>query len=367
MKKYILCVLLVTIIGFCSNLFAQPYADGGIFASGNNLIVKFKPSGNITGGFSGGNFGIRWLSSLGAGVNLSGETGTFGYVNQGPKATSGLYDYIVYASGSNIASTTYTAGTEYTLMTVTVSGGVGTGAFELCPSGFASDAGQWYIELGGSDKANPNPALWYYQATVSNVPLPVELTSFTSKLLNEGVQLNWETKTEVNNYGFNVERKINEGEWDILGFVEGNGNSNSPKEYSYTDKDLFAGGSKFQYRLKQVDTDGKFEYSDIVEVEILPTKFELSQNYPNPFNPSTTIQFSLPKATQLKINIYNMLGELVETIADGTYEAGYHKVTFSAIGGSASGGNAFSLSSGAYIYRFESPDFVQVRKMVLIK
>ena len=142
-----------------------------------------------------------------------------------------------------------------------------------------------------------------------------------------------------------------------LRFVEGHGNSNSPKEYSYSDKDLFAGGSKFQYRLKQVDTDGQFEYSDVVEVEILPTKFELSQNYPNPFNPSTTIQFSLPKETQLKINVYNMIGELVRTIADGNYDAGYHKVTL----------NAVDLPSGAYVYRIESPDFVQVKKMVLIK
>lgn len=206
-----------------------------------------------------------------------------------------------------------------------------------------------------------------YQGSYVDFPLPVELNSFTIKLLNDKVQLNWLTKTEVHNYGFNVERSINDGEWNTLGFVEGHGNSNSPKQYSYTDNDLFTGGSKFQYRLKQIDTDGQFEYSDVVEVEIVPTKFELSQNYPNPFNPSTTIRFSLPKETRLKINIYNMLGELVETIADGTYEAGYHKVTFSAIGGSASGGNAFSLPSGAYIYRFESPDFVQVRKMILIK
>jgi hypothetical protein len=196
-------------------------------------------------------------------------------------------------------------------------------------------------------------------------PLPVELSSFTSKYLRDKVQLNWVTKTEVNNYGFNIERKIKDGEWNNIGFVEGHGNSNSPKEYSYTDKDLFAGGSNFQYRLKQVDTDGKFEYSDVVEVEIMPTKFELSQNYPNPFNPSTTIRFSLPKATQLKINIYNMLGELVATLAEGTYEAGYHKVTL----------NASTLSSGAYIYRIESSDlstgsgqsFVQTRKMMLLK
>lgn len=192
----------------------------------------------------------------------------------------------------------------------------------------------------------------------NTTPLPVELSSFTGRVVDRNeVKLNWITKTEVNNYGFNVERNINEGEWNTLGFVEGHGNSNSPKEYSYSDKDLFAGGSKFQYRLKQVDTDGKYEYSDIVEVEILPAKFELSQNYPNPFNPSTTIQFSLPKATQLKINIYNMLGELVETLAEGTYEAGYHKVTF----------NASNFPSGIYIYRIESSAFTQVRKMVLIK
>jgi len=193
---------------------------------------------------------------------------------------------------------------------------------------------------------------------INSIPLPVELSSFTVKVINDKeVKLNWITKTEVNNYGFNVERRINEDEWNNIGFVEGNGNSNSPKNYSFTDNDLFEGGSKFQYRLKQIDSDGQFEYSDAIEVKIVPTQFELSQNYPNPFNPSTTIRFSLPKETQLKINIYNMLGQLVETLAEGTYEAGYHKVTF----------NASTLPSGAYIYRIESSEFVQVRKMVLLK
>ncbi len=200
-----------------------------------------------------------------------------------------------------------------------------------------------------------------------SAPLPVELSTFTAKFNEKSVTLDWVTKTEVNNYGFNIERRINEGEWNNITFIEGHGNSNSPKEYSYSDEDIFAGGSKFQYQLKQVDNDGIFEYSDVVEVEIVPTQYEISQNYPNPFNPSTTIRFSLPKETQLKINIYNMLGELVETLAEGTYEAGYHKVTFSAIGGSASGGNASALPSGAYIYRIESSEFVQVKKMVLIK
>ena len=191
----------------------------------------------------------------------------------------------------------------------------------------------------------------------SDIPLPVELDSFTASIDQNKVELNWNTKTEVNNYGFNVERRINEGEWNKIGFVEGHGNSISPEEYSFTDNDLFAGGSNFQYRLKQIDNDGTFEYSDVVEVEVVPTQYELSQNYPNPFNPSTTIRFSLPQATQIKINIYNMLGELVETLAEGTYEAGYHKVTF----------NASSLPSGAYVYRIESSEYVQTKKMLLLK
>jgi probable HAF family extracellular repeat protein len=187
--------------------------------------------------------------------------------------------------------------------------------------------------------------------------LPVEISSFIAKSNGDDIELYWKTETEVNNFGFNVERRINEGDWNNIQFIKGNGNSNSPKEYRYTDKDLFAGGSKFQYRLKQIDTDGSFEYSDVVEVEVMPNKYELSQNYPNPFNPNTTIQFSLPKQTQLKIKLYNMLGEQVATIAEGMYEAGYHKVTF----------NASNLPSGTYIYRLESSDFVQVKKMILLK
>ncbi|MBE0572721.1 MAG: T9SS type A sorting domain-containing protein [Ignavibacteriaceae bacterium] len=191
--------------------------------------------------------------------------------------------------------------------------------------------------------------------------LPVELFSFSSKYLRDEIRLNWVTKTEVNNYGFNVERRINESEWNTLGFVEGHGNSNSPKEYSYSDKDLFAGGSNFQYRLKQVDTDGQFEYSDVVEVEVVPAQFELSQNYPNPFNPTTTIRFSLPQTSQIKINLYNVIGELVATLADGMFESGNHKIEFNA--SSASGG----LPSGTYIYRITSDSFVQTKKMLLLK
>lgn len=193
--------------------------------------------------------------------------------------------------------------------------------------------------------------------TLCNGPLPVELSTFTATLDKNEIKLFWRTETEVNNYGFNLEKRINEGEWNTISFIQGSGNSNSPKEYSYIDKDLLAGGSKFQYRLKQIDKDGSFTYSDVVEVEVVPDQYELSQNFPNPFNPTTTIQFSLPVQSQLKINLYNMLGELVKTLAEGNYEKGYHKVIV----------DAANLPSGTYVYRMESREFVQVKKMILLK
>lgn len=197
--------------------------------------------------------------------------------------------------------------------------------------------------------------------TKCNGPLPVELSSFTANISGGVVNLVWKTETEVNNFGFEIERQASNfqspsSKFEKIGFINGNGNSNSPKEYSFIDKDL-TGGSKFLYRLRQIDNDGQFEYSDIVEVEIIPNMFELSQNYPNPFNPSTTIKFSLPVQTQLRINLYNMLGELVATVAEGMYEAGYYNIEFDAAG----------LSSGTYIYRLESNNFTETKKMILIR
>lgn len=234
-------------------------------------------------------------------------------------------------------------------------------------SGFVNAQSQILYEAGttievttGADICADNVVIqgtYTGTGTLCNGPLPVELASFTATLNKNEINLFWKTETEVDNYGFDVEKKVNNGEWNKITFVRGNGNSNSPKEYNYTDKELFVGGSRFQYRLKQVDNDGSFEYSDEIEVEVVPDQFELSQNYPNPFNPATTIRFSLPRATQIKISLYNMLGEQVAAIVEGMFESGYHKVTF----------NASNLSSGPYIYRLESRDFVSVKKMILMK
>jgi photosystem II stability/assembly factor-like uncharacterized protein len=185
--------------------------------------------------------------------------------------------------------------------------------------------------------------------------LPVELTSFTAEINKNEVNLKWQTVTEVNNYGFEVERKT-EDTWQKLGFVQGNGNSNSQKEYSYSDNNL-VGGSKFQYRLKQIDNDGKFEYSEIVEVEVIPTKFALYQNYPNPFNSRTTFRYSIPNETKIIIKVYDILGKEIESFVNeerpiGTYELNW---------------NAANLPSGIYFYMLQAGSFVDTRKMILLK
>ncbi len=190
-------------------------------------------------------------------------------------------------------------------------------------------------------------------------PLPVELNLFTASVNQNSVKLNWITATEVNNYGFEVEKSEAGGmnsEWKTIGFVKGHGNSNSPKEYSFVDTKVSTG--KYLYRLKQIDNNGQFEYSKNVEVSFMkPNEFKLEQNYPNPFNPSTTIRFNLPEASAVKIILYNILGQELRILVNEFKESGVNTINFDASG----------LNSGMYIYKIEAGNFVQARKMTLLK
>ncbi len=191
--------------------------------------------------------------------------------------------------------------------------------------------------------------------------LPVELTSFTALIADNGVHLNWETATEVNNYGFNVERRVKNEEWSKIGFVNGNGNSNSPKSYTFTDNAVPAG--KIQYRLKQIDFDGKFEYSEVVEVNVeAPNKLVLYQNSPNPFNPSTVISYKVQAASHVTLKVYDVLGRKVATLVDEYKNAGNYKTTFN-----VETRHYVSLQSGVYFYRLTAVSFVQTKKMMLLK
>jgi len=186
--------------------------------------------------------------------------------------------------------------------------------------------------------------------------VPVELTSFSADVNRNNVNLSWKTATETNNQGFQIERKAANTTWETIGFVNGKGTTTEIQSYNFSDKNLNAG--KYSYRLKQVDFNGTFEYSSIVEAEVIAVnKFELSQNYPNPFNPSTKITFSIAQAGNVKLAVYNLLGQEVKVLVDGFTAEGTHTINF----------DASDLNSGVYIYKIETSNFTQARKMTLIK
>ena len=196
-----------------------------------------------------------------------------------------------------------------------------------------------------------------------DLPLPVELTSFIASAKEDNILLKWTTATEVNNYGFEIEKsqKSNtkiQTEWKKIGFVEGHGNSNSPKEYSYLDEGINYGS--YSYRLKQIDNDGDFEYSKVIEVDAgnIPDGFVLEQNYPNPFNPSTTIKFALAETQKAELKVFDILGNEVATIFNGIADGG--KIYESVF-------NAENFSSGIYFYRLATKNKVENRKMLFLK
>lgn len=199
----------------------------------------------------------------------------------------------------------------------------------------------------------------------NNTLLPVELASFSSAVSGRNVELNWTTTSETNNAGFDIERldpnsSISNG-WKKISNVAGNGTSNVSNNYSFSDRNLATG--IYQYRLKQTDFNGNFEYFNLSnEVNIgVPAKFELSQNYPNPFNPSTTINFDIPIDGNVSLKIFDLSGKEVATLINTAMNAGYYTVGY----------NASALSSGTYFYRISAEgngqNFVSTKKMTLVK
>ncbi len=199
---------------------------------------------------------------------------------------------------------------------------------------------------------------------LSNPILPVDLISFAAKVANNReVFLTWSTATETNNYGFEIQRKVlsqqsavSNNDFEKIGFVAGSGNSSSPKSYSYFDRSL-SGGSKFAYRLKQIDNNGTFSYSSIQEVELILDKYILSQNYPNPFNPTTKIEYMIPQNGNVTLSVYDLLGEKVDEAVNEFKERGIFTVEF----------DARNLSSGTYLYILRSNGNMVSKKMTVLR
>ncbi len=190
-------------------------------------------------------------------------------------------------------------------------------------------------------------------------PIPVELVSFNADADENGITLKWETSTEINNSGFDVERSPNNISFEKIGNVKGKGTTTETQQYSFKDASITTGKGKIYYRLRQIDLDGSANYSDAIEVEysIIPVEFSLSQNYPNPFNPTTTIKFGIPKEVKVTLKVYDILGKEVATIVDRKMEPGYYKYEW----------NGVQFASGVYFYRLDAGSFVKIKKMVLIK
>jgi hypothetical protein len=202
--------------------------------------------------------------------------------------------------------------------------------------------------------------------TTGDDPLPVQLANFLAKQDKGNVFLNWETKTEIQNAGFDIERKTEKDKQFIkVGFIKGRGNSNTPAQYKYSDNTVQ--GGKIFYRLGQINTNGLVTYSKEIEINVIPTEYILCQNYPNPFNPSTKISYTLPVVSKVTLEVYNITGEKISQLVNEEQPAGYYYVDFS------SSTINKSISSGVYYYRITASDkvtgnnFSSTKKMILLK
>ena len=204
---------------------------------------------------------------------------------------------------------------------------------------------------------NTRNALYPYKgADEASVALPVELISFTAAAENQKVILKWTTATELNNNGFEIQRRVAESDFATVGFVRGEGTTTNQREYFYIDKELVDG--KYFYRLKQIDFNGSYEYSNVIEIDVRGLDdYALEQNYPNPFNPATTIGYVLKDKSNAKLTLLNAIGEEVAVLVNEEQDKGFHKVDFS----------ASNLPSGVYFYRLQAGDYTSVKKMILLK
>lgn len=306
-------------------------------------------------------------STVGTSSNSDGTSITITWTDGTDAATGSQKAFILRANGTAQTPPTLNDQAQYTAENVigswTVKGIVDVGIQTYSDNSTVANTEYTYAVYMSDLAYN------YSTGTSSSVTaLPVELTSFTSNVIGNKVELNWKTATEVNNYGFEVQRlavsnqllansqELNTNGWTKIGFVEGNGNSNSTKSYSFTDEPT--GGKEFNYRLKQIDFDGTYEYSDIVTavLENIST-FALEQNFPNPFNPTTMISYTIPERVNVKLKVYDMIAQQVAELVNGFQEAGHYQVTF----------DGSNLPSGVYFYKLEAGKFVEVKKFMLVR
>jgi photosystem II stability/assembly factor-like uncharacterized protein len=188
--------------------------------------------------------------------------------------------------------------------------------------------------------------------------VPVELISFGGHIDGDRIIISWVTGSELNNQGFYIEKSYDKINWEVIGFINGNGTTTETNYYSFKDKKVLNGENN--YRLKQIDFDGTITYSEIITVHFndLPLIFELFQNYPNPFNPKTSIKYSIPKVDFINISLYSILGDKITDLVNEEKQSGVYTINF----------NANELASGIYLYKMTTNSgYIAVKKLTIIK
>ncbi|MDP2038612.1 MAG: ice-binding family protein [Ignavibacteria bacterium] len=292
--------------------------------------------------------------TLGRGVYSNTDTGTFGI--------NGTLILVGTASDIFIFKTATTLITGTTCVVTLTGGALASNVYWQIGSAATIDgdfkgnilAGTYITQNGGSIDGR---SLGLTAVTLGGASvLPVELISFSAESNQRNIELHWSTATEVNNYGFEIERSSLNNNFEKIGFIQGHGNSNSPKEYYFNDTPI--GGTGFKYRLKQIDFGGSYEYSYEIEVKLItPSQLTLVQNYPNPFNPSTNIEFSIPSFGLVTLKTYDMLGREISELMNEEKQPGNYQVKF----------DGRNLSSGVYYYKLQFSNSVIHKKMLLIK
>ncbi|MGE5498847.1 MAG: FlgD immunoglobulin-like domain containing protein, partial [Syntrophothermus sp.] len=343
---------------FCPTVtLGSPKVQAGVNNTGAKLTVNALPDANLNGNFSNGIVTIAWPSSYG--VSLGTVTNNAGVWQVTGSGTSGANNYVNFVNVAVSTPVNWAGGSLHPLFSVDVNQtGTGSGTFSLINGVPSARNGSWYFEFGGSNLTNnTNP---FYTQLISQVPLPVELTSFEAQNRNENIELKWTTATEINNFGFELERKT--AAWEKIAFIPGSGNSNHPRQYNYTDiKPAY--GTEILYRLKQVDNDGKYKYYEPVKITMeAPKEFKLLQNSPNPFNPVTAIKFQLPVVSRVNIIVYNILGREVATLINEERSPGSHIVYWN-----GRDNQGAQVASGIYLYRIQAGSYSETRKMNLMK
>ncbi|MGP8328756.1 MAG: T9SS type A sorting domain-containing protein [Methanosarcinaceae archaeon] len=352
---------------------------------------------------------VLWQQStdfegLGTPTYESGSTGVFGEALTVLTLLEGLNHFIYTANTGNNSTVIIPDNIEPNIAGTPLEFGDEIGVFT--PSGLCVGAVVWTlgdaeVKVWGDDDQNSEPEingiltgevmyfrLWdvnvnlgyyteigyssgpetYIQNSISTLnklngvppPYPVEMTSFEVIKQENNILLSWQTASESNNYGFEIQRLLG-NDWRKIDFVRGNGTTTEPRRYEFIDYSINIppGVNELSYRLKQIDTDGSYEYSKIINVALssLPGNTKLSQNYPNPFNPTTNIRFALPEADLVKLGIYNLLGKEIETLVNRVLPAGNHLAEW----------NAHNRPSGIYFYRLKTDKFEKTMKFILQK